>query len=1416
MVDMKENTKVAAEVLDGQGASHTVSRNEHRGSHEDGDVDEAEVEKQRDDEDDATDDAGSHADIDTENDSGVDSDSTEGDEASRSLPNFWEKAWISDKVGDNRRSVLQQSLVKPAGSAKRSVPVAPRSSSQKAAVDGVIKNTQERMASYTARWGSADGNTTLGMGRSILLSAQTVKTLLDSVVQFDPTGYSSAAWTVISFSLTLVKNDQDLMELTFKSCDYLADLMARYARIEAYYRESQEKRDKALERALVSVYVSILVYAAEVQESHAARPLTRFKKSITSLTGQPLADLKNEIYDENAKLEEWQRVVDRERAAKVDKMLNSIEGDTDELLKKVDELAKDTKEKFIETIRGIKKEELRELLKSLRELEGKSQPIIRQSIEDEIAWWKSSEDDQRKLRTLKSKARAKKSKDVVRFEDSEDEGGRKINISDEEGSEVDDADDHVLDKEPMDDEFGGWLFQMQEYSDWIKYPQGLLWLYGNSGCGKSALCSAITKDLKKTFGKDYKTKVFAAWHLRFDFDESKKLNLMLASLLRQLGTKCQRFPDDNSFSTLQGYQGDGELPTDTKELLGCLKKFISKIDRDVFLVLDGIDQCTDRHGMRNSDRKLLDIIGELAYKGYPNLHMLVISRDEKDIRSYFKKNMQEMLISVNVRKGLGEALDTLINRKLEGTAMTTMLKGDQEMKKKIDERLRHDGKASNSLWASSVLRQVFQCRDVEEIKQALERIPDSINTRYHTALSKVAEVDKDRMKRILLWLRWQERPLSQAEFVAAVSVPSAAAVTEICSRVLIETAKESVQVAGRLRTLEVFRFTHFSVREYLSALEQEAPKIPTKITRLVRSPGEDAHLQITRLCLGILSDCTSSQKTRTTATVKTGSDTDWNIGAGTASDSDDSSSKTGDRDDDSDVSGAGAASTDSDDDRQSISTDNSAADGGSPSWPARRYAAEHWFRHYVKIDREKVLREASGQLDKLETDICSQVLGGTHNDIMRFWLRTHDPDGELNETVPSPVYYAVKLKLENIPMRLINCVAQLPTGPTDLRVALLDQPGADGTALQLAAHQGDAQLLEELIKHEANVNSERGPHGTAVYAAAARGDKGMVEKLLRAGAELDGEDHGDLGSPLHVAAYWGHNTIVEFLLEEGGLAVDQRANPFGTALQAASAAGHATTVELLLDKKADPNFVGGCLGTAAQGAFTHDEGKLNTVIDILRSRDAQFIDTPGALFWTGAYERATDLMMLGRDTTEEYTRLLRHGSPTSWQPRVVELGARQDLLASVISQWTLPMAAQPLDSDRWSMWLTARIPFQDQMDAIRRAVPNQKVDIHNLCHSDFMYKACFWAGINYILGKLSGLVGDFLNQAIRQLRRYEHGRYANSSPVLPFRWAWLGDPFDPHLSYLSYRMRHKEASPRLRARLSREQWFQVDPPDIST
>jgi hypothetical protein len=104
--------------------------------------------------------------------------------------------------------------------------------------------------------------------RSIL----TVKDLVGKVMQFDPTGYGSCAWVVLSFGLQVstvwptvwtsgvkltgsrsVGNDKERNELAFEDCDFLADLMARFSRMQLHYWDRAIEDAKPLEDAMIKV-----------------------------------------------------------------------------------------------------------------------------------------------------------------------------------------------------------------------------------------------------------------------------------------------------------------------------------------------------------------------------------------------------------------------------------------------------------------------------------------------------------------------------------------------------------------------------------------------------------------------------------------------------------------------------------------------------------------------------------------------------------------------------------------------------------------------------------------------------------------------------------------------------------------------------------------------------------------------------------------------------------------------------------------------------------------------------------------------------------------------------------------------------------------------------------------------------------
>lgn len=101
----------------------------------------------------------------------------------------------------------------------------------------------------------------------------------------------------------MAQNDQDNLDRLFKSSAFLADLLARYANIEAHYLNQDIKDVDRLENAIIDVYVAILDYATKVRST---REQNTFKRSIVAfqaLAGQPLQSLQEAVLAKNKEVE---------------------------------------------------------------------------------------------------------------------------------------------------------------------------------------------------------------------------------------------------------------------------------------------------------------------------------------------------------------------------------------------------------------------------------------------------------------------------------------------------------------------------------------------------------------------------------------------------------------------------------------------------------------------------------------------------------------------------------------------------------------------------------------------------------------------------------------------------------------------------------------------------------------------------------------------------------------------------------------------------------------------------------------------------------------------------------------------------------------------------------------------------------
>ncbi|KAJ7182472.1 ankyrin repeat-containing domain protein [Mycena crocata] len=139
-----------------------------------------------------------------------------------------------------------------------------------------------------------------------------------------------------------------------------------------------------------------------------------------------------------------------------------------------------------------------------------------------------------------------------------------------------------------------------------------------------------------------------------------------------------------------------------------------------------------------------------------------------------------------------------------------------------------------------------------------------------------------------------------------------------------------------------------------------------------------------------------------------------------------------------------------------------------------------------------------------------------------------------------------------------------------------------GTALQAACASDHFEIARLLMGKGADLNAECGKYGTPLQAACDEGHIRIVRLLLHQGADVNAQG-GEYGNALNAASSDGNIDIVRMLLVEGA-DVNTRSGIFGAALQVACYRGNAHIVRLLLDKGADVKAEGGRCGSALQAA----------------------------------------------------------------------------------------------------------------------------------------------------------------------------------------------------------------------------------------
>ncbi|OAL32656.1 Serine/threonine-protein kinase GCN2 [Fonsecaea nubica] len=741
---------------------------------------------------------------------------------------------------------------------------------------------------------------------------------------------------------------------------------------------------------------------------------------------------------------------------------------------------------------------------------------------------------------------------------------------------------------------GLWFLESDDFSGWIKSPR-LLWLHGIrkhlaqyppsltglqrlfwghlAGCGKTVLCSTIIEAVKELCSEGTAGKLGYFYFNFQDFqNDSHKEDLFMSalprSLLRQLCANEPTLPDPVQ-AIYTRHHGTGSNPTH-EELTSALDAVIDQLAKDVYIILDALDEFPEN--TNNAQRKkLLKWITLMVDGRFQNLHILTTSRKEWDIDAALG-NLANGGLPIQ-----GPAVDSDIQRYIRSSLEEGPLsrwRDKIKIRASIETRLT-EGAKGMFRWVVCQLDMLGECTTVKSVGKALAELLVTLDDTYERILNAIPRRNKDDARPILQWLAYSKRPLTLDEVAeAAVLRPGDGPIDadELCDlsevlricRSLVTLATEVVCICANDSEIEVVKFAHFSVLEYLTSRR---------------------------------SDYFSVSAMEATAT----SDADEDIPTGIEDYSD------GGQGEDADsrpVANYAAeywyehvCEVEKVNDRLSKFSDSAYRFLGENSprcflkwlqmynpqdqisgYLCRRYDQAAYFPLWYSSLLG--IRHATRRLIESGADVNQQITGyggalhtaakRGHYEIAQILLESGADANRWNEDYGTPLECGVD------ELHLSICQLLIDHG-ADVNAATRHE---NGSVLLVALDLLDpstlhgVNIVQLLLTHGANVNARmaRGwaREYTALHVASAKGFLGIVQSLLDKGADINAPGGDEVGTALQEASRHDQVETVQLLLEHGA-DVNAPAGGKGTALQAACTRGFVQMVQLLLTHGADVN-----------------------------------------------------------------------------------------------------------------------------------------------------------------------------------------------------------------------------------------------------
>jgi ankyrin repeat protein len=394
-------------------------------------------------------------------------------------------------------------------------------------------------------------------------------------------------------------------------------------------------------------------------------------------------------------------------------------------------------------------------------------------------------------------------------------------------------------------EIGNWLFQLPEFISWMQNDSnGVFWLNGSMGSGKSVLTSYMVQDLKKRLNRSDGC-IIASYF----FDARYKFSASTATVLREMIQEVlQHQHHAPARERLQSILVNLDA-ANAKISPSQLRAYFTAIrntlvdGKSMFLILDGLDDLDE------SETKLIKELIYLACHqiGSHKIKCFISSRSR-----WARDVITDGSVTINIdnEARARECLAYFIQKEAE-SLLDASCYGDILFRKLSTNP---EGAFSRAVLA---FRSICQADEFDEgqIQALIESLPSTLTGMYQSMLERISEKHRARARRIFACVTYAARPLRVPEVLTLMDLDMRDLIpwgrkTSPCQYEKSEYTEEDISrlTGGLIIACDdgTVNFVHLSARDYVKS-QCSSPQMGN-----LSMSEYHAHELLTRICFHYL------------------------------------------------------------------------------------------------------------------------------------------------------------------------------------------------------------------------------------------------------------------------------------------------------------------------------------------------------------------------------------------------------------------------------------------------------------------------------------------------------------------------------------------------------------------------------------